>query len=119
MSKKLNGHKDAIGDTNKPRLSLIPEVAIWEMGKAFTYGEKHYGTHNYREGLYISYLLDAALRHILRFSKGENIDENGAHALGCAMADLAIALEMYYNMPEADDRYIRKPKKTKKRRKKK
>jgi len=100
------GKKDAIGDLNKPRLSLIPQKALWALGGALTYGEKHYGTHNWRGGIKISYLLDAALRHINEFNAGENIDQKSQnHHLGNAMANLAMAIELSETNPEMDDRY--------------
>lgn len=100
------GKKDAIGDSNKPRLSLIPKRALWALGGALTYGEKHYGTHNWRQGISVSFLLDAALRHINEFGSGENIDEKSQnHHLGNAMANLAMAIEICATKPELDDRY--------------
>lgn len=102
----MAGKKDAIGDPQKPRLSLIPKKALWALGKALTYGETHYGAHNWRDGIKLSYLLDAALRHINEFNDGDDIDEkSGNHHLGNAMANLAMAIETYYNKPEFDDRY--------------
>jgi hypothetical protein len=101
----MSGKKDAIGDFNKPRLSLIPREALWELGKALTYGEEHYGTHNWRDGIKVSYLTDAAMRHIIRFLDGEDIDENGAHHLGCAMASLSMAISTTINNPKYDDRF--------------
>lgn len=100
------GKKNAIGDPNKPRLSLIPRSAIWGMAKAFTHGETKYGTFNYKEGIKITYLLDAAMRHITQFLDGENIDQDSQCLhLENAMAGLAMAIDMYYNKSEMDDRY--------------
>ncbi len=102
------GKKDAIGDMEKPRLSLIPKEALWALGKALTYGEVHYGTHNWRKGIKISYLLDGALRHINEFNDGEDIDVKSQNLhLGNAMANLAMAIELYYNNKEMDDRFKR------------
>lgn len=104
----MGGKKNAIGDTNKPRLSLIPKEALWSMGRALSHGEIKYGTHNWREGIKISYLLDAALRHIIQFNDGEDIDkDSNNHHLGNAMADLAMALELLHTNPELDDRHKR------------
>lgn len=102
----MAGKKDAINDKSKPRLSLIPKEAIYELGHALTYGEGKYGTHNYKEGINLSILLDAALRHINQFNHGENIDaESGNNHLGHALASLAMAVDTFYNRPEFDDRY--------------
>lgn len=105
-NKVETGKKDAIGDPNKPRLSLIPQKALWALGGALTYGEKHYGTHNWRKGIKVSFLLDAALRHINEFNNGENIDKKSQnHHLGNAMANLAMAIELSETNPEMDDRF--------------
>lgn len=90
----------------KPRLSLIPKKALWALGKGFTHGEVKYGAHNWRSGINISYLLDAALRHINEFNDGEDYDKDSDnHHLGNAMANLCMAIELFYDYPEADDRY--------------
>ncbi len=100
------GKKDAIGDMSKPRLSLIPKKALWALGKALTYGEHHYGAHNWRKGIKISYLLDAAMRHINEFNDGEDIDQKSQnHHLGNAMANLAMIIELLETKPEMDDRF--------------
>ena len=110
-NKKLKGNKNAIGDAKKPRLSLIPKDALWSMANAFTKGELKYGSHNWREGIKLTYLLDGSLRHIHQFLEGEDIDEDTQNLhLGNAMAGLAMAIAMYYNLPEADDRYKGKKK---------
>lgn len=108
----MAGKKDSLTDKkNKPRLSLIPKEALYELGHALTYGEGKYGTHNYKEGIKLSYLLDAAMRHINQFNNGENIDlESGNHHLGHALASLAMAVDTFYNRPEYDDRYKREEK---------
>lgn len=103
---EAKGNKDAIGDPNKPRLSLIPKEALWALGKALTHGEERYGTHNWRKGIKLSYLLDSALRHINEFNDGQDIDEQSQNIhLGNAMANLAMAIELYYRNPDMDDRF--------------
>lgn len=106
----MAGKKDAIGDSNKPRLSLIPKEALWAMGGALTFGETHYGSHNWREGIKLSILLDAALRHINEFAAGEDIDQKSQnHHLGNAMANLAMAISLQQTKPAMDDRYKASP----------
>lgn len=107
--KQKQQYKESNG---KPRLSLIPIEALYAMGIGFSYGEKKYHTHSFREGnIDISYLLDAAARHSAQFSNGEDFDnESGNHHLGSAMCNLAMAIHIYYNNPENDDRFKRKKK---------
>lgn len=96
-------------DQEKPDLSLIPKDALFEMAKAFTYGANKYGRHNYREGIEISRLLAASMRHITQFNEGEDFDEESkALHLGNSMAGLAMAIYMYYNKKEMDNRYKKK-----------
>lgn len=77
------------------------------MGQGFTFGEVKHGTHRFRkDGINISYLLDAALRHINEFNDGEDLDkDSNNHHLGNAMANLAMAIEVHLTKPECDDRY--------------
>lgn len=99
------GKKDAIGDPEKPRLSFLPKEAVWEIGKAFSYGEIHYGANNWKNGLKVTYLIDAALRHIFQFLDGENLDSKSkCHHLGSAIANLCMAIWMLARKPELDDR---------------
>lgn len=115
MAKKLKGNKDAIGDINKPRLSLIPKEALWELGKALTTGEKRYGSQNWRGGIPLSILVDAAMRHMTQFIDGEDVDQQSqTHHLGCALANLSFAISLHKNNPECDDRYKTVSKKRKK-----
>lgn len=82
------------------------------MGNAFTAGEVKYGSHNWRKGIKISYLLDGAMRHITQFMDGEDIDHDTQNLhLGNALAGISMAIEMYYDVPEADDRHSVKRKK--------
>jgi hypothetical protein len=105
------GKKAAIADKDKPRLSLIPKEALWETGKALTFGAYKYSTWNYRDGIEILYLLDAAQRHIAQFINGEDYDsESGVCHLGSGMSNLAMATWMFYNRPDMDNRYKGKTK---------
>ena len=107
LNKKAKGTKEAIGKyIEKPRLSLIPAEALYEMAIAFGFGELKYHSHNFKKGIPVSFSLDAANRHMLKFNNGENYDEESkAHHLGAAMTNLAMAIWTSLNKPELDDRY--------------
>jgi hypothetical protein len=91
---------------DKPPLAYIPKAALWAEGGAFAKGASKYGPWNYRNGLAVSRTLSAALRHISQFLEGEDVDqETGAHHLGCARANLAMALDTLANPPKLDDRF--------------
>jgi hypothetical protein len=97
------GRKD---DQEKPALAYIPKAALEAEGKAFSYGARKYASWNYRNGIAVTRTLSAALRHIFQFLSGEDIDsESGVHHLGCARANIAMALDTLANHPEFDDRY--------------
>lgn len=89
---------------------------MWEMGKAFTYGQKKYGKNNYRNGMLISRQLAAAIRHIYQHLDGETIDtETGSTThLGHALASIAMAVYNLKNNPQLDDRFDKDIKKHKK-----
>jgi hypothetical protein len=93
-------------DNGKPQISLIPTEAILEMATAFAYGANKYSADNFKHGIKYRRLLDAALRHILAISAGEDLDsESGNSHLGHALASLAMLAYMMKNKPEFDDRF--------------
>lgn len=93
-------------DQGKPDLTDIPMDAMFEMGKAFTHGQKKYGKNNYRNGMLASRQIAAALRHIFQHLDGETIDpEVQSMHLGNAMASLAMAIYTVKNLPHLDDRF--------------
>ncbi len=94
-------------DQGKSRMSLIPAKALEEIGHVFTFGAKKYSADNWRNGLQYRRLLDALLRHVTAFNRGEDIDpESGrshlAHAGCCIMMLLEQVIE---NKTDLDDRY--------------
>jgi hypothetical protein len=79
---------------------------MWEMGKAFTYGQKKYGKSNYRKGMLVSRQLAAAIRHVYQHLDGETIDpESSAFHLGHALASISMAIYNLKNNPHLDDRF--------------
>lgn len=93
-------------DSEKPPLAYIPKAALWAEGEAFAYGAKKYEPFNYKNGLAVTRSLSASIRHILQFLDGEDYDsESGVNHLGCARANLAMALDTLANHPHLDDRF--------------
>jgi len=93
-------------DAGKPPMALLDGYAIEELAKVLDHGAKKYGAHNWRDGIEISRLISAALRHIFRFMNGENTDEeSGLSPLAHAMCELMFAIWMVKNRPEMDDRW--------------
>lgn len=93
-------------DAGKPPLSLIPRMALEAEARVLDFGRDKYGAHNWREGMSLSRLYDAAMRHLAAAADGEDLDpETGlpheAHARCC----LGFILELKETHPEMDDRY--------------
>lgn len=80
-------------DQSKPDLSLLPREFLVEVARAFEHGEKKYGRYNYRNGMDWHRILAAALRHLVAWNEGENLDpESGNNHLGHAGACIAMLL---------------------------
>lgn len=93
-------------DGDKPDLTDIPKEAMWEMGKAFSYGQKKYGKNNFRNGMLVSRQIAAAIRHIYQHLDGETLDpESGVTHLGHALASLAMACYTISNYKDLDNRF--------------
>ncbi len=93
-------------DDEKPRMDLLDPEFLEEVAAVMTFGAKKYAAHNWRQGLAVSRLLAAALRHIFAVLKGEDRDPESskshiAHATCCLM----FAFWMLKHKPELDDRY--------------
>ena len=94
-------------DAGKAPLSLIPQRALLAEAEVLAFGREKYGAHNWRAGMSLSRLYDAALRHILAAAEGEEKDpETGlpheAHARCC----LGFIIELKETHPELDDRFL-------------
>ena len=93
-------------DSDKPRLELLSNYAITEMAHVLAYGASKYGDDNWRKGIAWRRLTGAALRHILAFQDGEDLDpETNRSHLAHAMCMIMFALESTRTHPELDDRW--------------
>ncbi|WP_273721794.1 dATP/dGTP diphosphohydrolase domain-containing protein [Bartonella sp. ML71XJBT] len=87
-SKNANeAHKN---DDGKPRVDLIPPLALMEIGRVLEFGAKKYGANNWRNGMHWSRFHGAALRHLLAWFGGESKDAESdlshlAHAACCLL----------------------------------
>lgn len=83
-------------DDHKPRPTLMPPKAEAEVVDVLTYGAKKYSPENWRKVPNATErYLDAALRHISAFRRGENHDEESdLHPLAHAIAGLMFVLEL-------------------------
>lgn len=91
-------------DNGKPSFSNVPQKALWEVMKAFKYGEAKYGKYNHSEGCEHTRLVDANIRHSMQYLMGEDIDESKTHHLANAAANCLMALDQILNKTGNDNR---------------
>ena len=77
-------------DEDKIDWLIMPYVALEEVSKVMVFGQRKYFRGNYRNGFEYLRLLNAAMRHIISFARGEDKDpESGlshlAHACCCIL----------------------------------
>jgi hypothetical protein len=93
-------------DHGKARMSLLDSSWLLGVARVMTFGAKKYAEHNWKKGISVSRLLDAAARHQAAFNDGENLDpESGESHLYHASCCLQFASWMIINRPDLDDRY--------------
>ncbi len=93
-------------DTDKPRMELLPPLALKEIAQVMTAGAKKYGDHNWLGGMKHGRLVGAALRHISSYLAGEDIDEETRTLnLANAAIDLMMVIEYTKRGLGEDDRF--------------
>lgn len=98
-------------DTGKPSLSLIPRVALEAEARVFGLGAVKYERFNFKKGFKYSRLIDAALRHIIAFNDGEDLDlETKESHLAHARCCLAMLLDTISLGTAEDDRFKKESK---------
>jgi len=95
-------------DTGKPRWDLLPVDALDELVQVLTFGASKYADRNWEKGINYSRVYGAAMRHLTKFWKGiDKDDETGlehlAHAMCCCMFLLSYRLR---GMKDFDDRPV-------------
>ena len=83
-------------DSGKPLMGAVPPNALLAVAKVLTFGAEKYGRDNWRqvENAETRYL-DAALRHINAYQRGESVDpESGESHLAHAVCSLMFILEL-------------------------
>lgn len=105
MSEKESNPKDAVGVRKAP-LSTVPAGVLMEIGLAMMEGARKYGRHNYRvTGVRASVYYDAALRHLMDWWEGTDIDpDSGLSHVTKALACLTVLRDAEINGMLEDDR---------------
>lgn len=93
-------------DTGKARLDLIPSSALYGLAKVMEYGSTKYDDHNWRKGMKWSKPYACAMRHLLKWYEGEEVDhESGQSHLYHVLANITMLIEYQKTCPQLDDRY--------------
>jgi len=86
--------KGSKNDKGKPPVLLVPRAMVYGAARAYAFGAKKYARHNYRKGIEVSRLLEAAARHIMERAEGVLHDEeSGLDPLDHAAASLGMAMD--------------------------
>jgi hypothetical protein len=90
----------------RPPLSCIPCPVLFEVGAALYEGARKYGRHNWRTiPVDASVYYDAAMRHLMAFWEGEDIDpDSGVHHISKAIAGLIVLRDAQMGCTARDDR---------------
>ncbi len=110
MREKPTNPKDIIGIKKAP-LSTLSCPVLYEMGLGMLEGARKYGRHNYRAmGVSATVYYDAALRHIMAWWEGEDLDlDSGLNHITKALTALMVLRDSMLMGNWVDDRPIRNP----------
>jgi hypothetical protein len=92
-------------------MHVVPTKPLLEVGLAMMEGGRKYGAHNYRAvGVKMSVYYDAAMRHLMDWWEGEDIDpESGVSHVVKAIACLFVLRDSMHMDNARDDRPIQYP----------
>jgi hypothetical protein len=99
--------KDRMGAA-KPNLSVLPFAPLLEAIPALYEGRRKYGPWNWRaENVSESIYADAAIRHLMQFLAGEDVDpDSGVHHIAKAIAGLLVVRDAMLHGNSVDDRMV-------------
>lgn len=77
-------------DSGKPQMELIAPDAMEGLAKVLTFGASKYAARNWEKGMSWSRVFGALLRHLWKYWRGEDLDEETGlphidHAMCCVM----------------------------------
>lgn len=110
MTSKPSNPKDILGVMKTPMSTLCAPV-LMEMALGMYEGARKYGRHNYRVvGVLGSVYYDAAMRHLMAWFEGEDIDpDSGLHHVTKALSTLMVLRDAMIQDKFVDDRPPRTP----------
>lgn len=84
-----------VKEKKKPPVELLPAKPLFRVSEVLDFGGQKYGYKSYLTTTTRTGLSAAALRHILKWMNGEELDEESdLHHLAHAAADLLLALDL-------------------------
>ena len=93
-------------DEGKPRLELLPTIALEDIASVLGAGAKKYADHNWARGMSWSKVLGCAQRHLAKLQRGLDFDLNETECFHAAQVaiNMMFILQYYRTCPELDDR---------------
>jgi hypothetical protein len=92
-------------DMQKLRVDLLPPDALLKVSQVLTYGATKYGDRNWEGGMEWNRLYGAALRHLLAWQQGEDLDpESKLSHIAHATANLMFLLAYHDRSVGQDNR---------------
>jgi len=106
MSDEQQKNKEAIKfDQGKPDLSHVSLELMEQVARVREFGARKYSRGNWLKGFKYNRSIAAALRHIMAFKEGEDLDpESGLSHIAHSLCCLEHLLNDIKNHPENDDR---------------
>lgn len=93
-------------DSGKPPISLLDRDFIEGTANVMAFGAKKYDRYNWCGGIAHTRLVDAAMRHLVAYASGEDLDpESGLPHIDHAAASINMLRGNQRLHPELDDRY--------------
>ena len=93
-------------DTGKPPITLLGRDFLEGTAQVMRFGAEKYNRYNWCGGISHTRLADAAMRHLIAWASGEDIDhESGLPHIDHASASLNMLRGNQRLHPELDDRY--------------
>ena len=93
-------------DTGKPPITLLDRDFLEGAAQVMRFGAEKYGRHNWCKGISHTRLADAAMRHLIAWASGEDIDpESGLPHIDHASASLNMLRGNQRLHPGLDDRF--------------
>lgn len=93
-------------DDGKEPMDLVSWPAIAGLSKVLAFGAAKYDRHNWQKGMEWGRLIGATLRHVFKFSSGEDLDpETGLSHIDHAMCNLMFLSHYIKTGVGKDDRY--------------